>query len=115
MGRLLTVLTLVTALVPLTGQAQAMRTYAGSEAAALRCSNMLALTAVALEGGGLIEEREKEVMLGVTILILERHVSGTWGEKKRALKVMRDRRSIPDTLEDYQQNARQCLAQFPIN
>jgi hypothetical protein len=93
----------------------AKRVYEGSEAAALRCSNTLALTAVALAGAGLISEGDKEVMLGVTILILERHVSGTWWQKKAALKVMRDRRSVPDTLEDYRSNAVRCLGQFPIN
>lgn len=100
-------------LIPSWGQAA--QVYEGSEAAALRCSNTLALTAVALSGAGLISVREKEVMLGVTVLILERHVSGTWRQKKAALKVMRDRRSVPDTLEDYRKNAFRCLRQFPIN
>lgn len=95
--------------------AQGQRVYEGSEAAALRCSNTLALTAVALAASGLMEDTEKEIMLGITIMILERHVSGTWSQKKRALEVMRDRRSIPDTLEDYQNNAARCLRQFPIN
>lgn len=91
------------------------RIYEGREAAALRCSNTLALTAVALSAADLIGEPEKEVMLGVTVLILERHVSGTWQQKKAALRVMRDRRSVPDTLEDYRRNATRCLQQFPIN
>ena len=94
--------------------AQAL-TYEGSEAAALRCSNTLALTAVALNRADLIGDPEKEVMLGVTLLILERHVSGTWRQKKAAMAVMRDRRSIPDTLSDYRKNAVRCLRQFPIN
>ena len=93
----------------------AKRVYEGSEAAALRCPNTLALTAVALEGSSLISEGDKEIMLGVTVLILERHVSGTWRQKKAALKVMRDRRSVPDTLNDYRRNAVRCLGQFPIN
>ncbi|MGB3246520.1 MAG: hypothetical protein WBB25_18445 [Sulfitobacter sp.] len=91
------------------------RVYEGSEAAALRCSNTLALTAVALNSANMISTQEKEVMLQVTLLILERHVSGTWGQKKAALAVMRDRRSIPDTLTDYRKNAVKCLRQFPIN
>ncbi len=95
--------------------AQAQKVYEGSEAAALRCSNTLALTAVALSGAELIADTEKEVMLGITILILERHVSGTWAQKKAALEVMRDRRSVPDTLADYRRNAAKCLRQFPIN
>jgi len=95
--------------------AHAAKVYEGSEAAALRCSNTLALTAVALARADLIGEDEKEVMLGVTVLILERHVSGTWSQKKAALKVMRDRRSVPDTLDDYRANAVRCLRQFPIN
>lgn len=95
--------------------AQNGRVYEGHEAAALRCSNTLALTAVALFRAELIEEPEKEVMLGITILILERHVSGTWRQKKAALKVMRDRRSVPDTLDDYRKNAARCLRQFPMN
>jgi hypothetical protein len=95
--------------------AHAAKVYEGSEAAALRCSNTLALTAVALARADLIGEDEKEVMLGVTVLILERHVSGTWRQKKAALKVMRDRRSVPDTLDDYRANAVRCLRQFPIN
>ena len=95
--------------------AQAQKTYEGSEAAALRCSNTLALTAVALAGAELISQAEKEVLLGVTVLILERHVSGTWRQKKAAMAVMRDRRSVPDTLDDYRRNAARCLGQFPIN
>ena len=95
--------------------AHAAKVYEGSEAAALRCANTLALTAVALARADLIGEDEKEVMLGVTVLILERHVSGTWRQKKAALKVMRDRRSVPDTLDDYRANAVRCLRQFPIN
>ena len=91
------------------------RTYEGSEAAALRCANTLALTAVALSGAELIGEAEKQVMLGVTVRILDRHVSGTWPQKRAAMEVMRDRRSVPDTLEDYRKNAVRCLAQFPIN
>ena len=91
------------------------RTYAGSEAAALRCSNTLALTAVALNRAELIGEQQKDAMLGVTLLILERHVSGTWAQKKAAMAVMRDRRSVPDTLTDYRKNAAKCLRQFPIN
>ena len=47
--------------------AQAQKVYEGSEAAALRCSNTLALTAVALSGAELIADTEKEVMLGITI------------------------------------------------
>lgn len=95
--------------------ALSQRTYAGEEAAALRCANTLALTAVALSRAGMIDETEKEVMLGITILILERHVSGTWAQKKAALAIMRDRRSVEDTIEDYQRNAARCLQQFPIN
>ncbi|QFT59319.1 hypothetical protein FIU94_10830 [Sulfitobacter sp. THAF37] len=95
--------------------AAAEKVYEGQEAAALRCSNTLALTAVALAGADLIGEAEKEVMLGVTILILERHVSGTWAQKKAAMAVIRDRRSVEDTLDDYRRNAARCLSQFPIN
>ncbi|MFT6675989.1 MAG: ribosome biogenesis protein Tsr3 [Sulfitobacter sp.] len=91
------------------------RTYQGQEAAALRCANMLALTAVSLAGVKLISQQDKDIMLGVTVLILERHVSGSWAQKKAALKIMQSRRSLPDTLDDYQQNAAKCLRQFPIN
>jgi hypothetical protein len=95
--------------------ATAERTFSGSEAAALRCSNTLALTAIALNRAELIGVQEKDVMLDVTLRILERHVSGTWQQKKAALAVMRDRRSVPDTLNDYRRNATKCLRQFPIN
>lgn len=95
--------------------AQPQRIYSGEEAAALRCANTLALTAVALARADLMPEPEKDVMLAVTIAILERHVSGTWAQKKRALEVVRDRRSVPDTLDDYRRNAARCLRQFPIN
>ena len=100
--------------VALAGPAAA-RTYEGREASALRCSNTLALTAVALNRAGKMSDAEKDVVLGVTIRILERHVSGTWAQKKAAMAVMRDRRSIPDTLTDYQRNAARCLQRFPIN
>lgn len=95
--------------------AQTKRIYEGEEAAALRCANTLALTAVALSRAGLIEDVEKNVMLGITVRILDLHVDGSWQQKKRALEVMRDRRDIADTLDDYRKNAARCLRQFPIN
>ncbi|MGJ8617383.1 MAG: hypothetical protein ACSHWS_11120 [Sulfitobacter sp.] len=107
----LAVLALTFATPTLAGQ----RVYEGKEAGALRCANTLALTAVALSAGDLIGEDEKDVMLGITVLILERHVSGTWQQKKAAMEVMRDRRSVIDTLDDYRRNAGRCLQQFPIN
>lgn len=104
------------ALVLMTGPTWAgQKIYEGEEAAALRCANTIALTGVALERAGLIGEAEKEVMLGVTVLILERHVSGTWRQKKAAMEVMRKRRSFEATIEDYQKNAAVCLERFPIN
>lgn len=63
----------------------------------------------------MIGDEEKEAMLGITVIILDLHVSGTWAQKKAALRVIRDRRSIPDTLDDYRRNAVRCLQQFPIN
>ncbi|MEM9699749.1 MAG: hypothetical protein AAF943_13275 [Pseudomonadota bacterium] len=104
-----------TILLVLSGPALAQKVYEGDEALALRCANTLALTAVALESAGRLEAAEKDAMLGITIRMLDRHVSGTWGQKRAALRVMRDRRSVPDTLADYRQNAVRCLRQFPIN
>lgn len=97
------------------GPALAARTFSGEEAAALRCANMLAYTAVTMARADMIGNDEKEVMLGITVLILERHVSGTRAEKKAAMAVMRDRRDIDQTLDDYRDNAAKCLVQFPIN
>ena len=106
----------IAALVAFPGRATAgTRVYEGREAAALRCANTLALTAVALSAAELIGEGEKNVMLGVTVRILDRHVEGTWAQKRAAMEVMRDRRSVPDTLEDYRRIAERCLVQFPIN
>ena len=93
----------------------AQRVYEGREAAAIRCANTVALTAVALSSVSLIDAVEKDVMLGISVSMLERHVSGTWNEKKAAMAVMRDRRSVDDTIDDYRRNAARCLAQFPIN
>lgn len=89
--------------------------YEGREAAALRCANTLALTAVALSAAEMIGEGEKNVMLGITVRILDRHADGTWAQKRAAMEIMRDRRSVPDTLEDYRRIAERCLVQFPIN
>lgn len=105
----------LTAVILTLGSAAQARTYEGREAVALRCANMLALTGIALNGTEQISDDEKNVFLGVTISILEGHVSGTWRQKKAAMAVMRDRRSIPDTLDDYRRNAAKCLQQFPIN
>jgi UDP-N-acetylmuramyl tripeptide synthase len=93
----------------------AQQVYEGSEAAALRCSNTLALTAVALSRAEMIGAADKEVMLGVSIGILDKHVSGTWAQKKAALRIMRDRRTPEATIEDYRRNAARCFKQFPIN
>lgn len=95
--------------------AAAQRVYEGEEAAAIRCANMMALTGVTLNRAGLMGDDEKDVLIGISILILERHVSGNWTEKKRAMTVMRDRRDVDATLEDYQRNAPVCLTRFPIN
>ena len=93
----------------------AQRIYEGEEAAALRCANMMAMTGVTLNRAGLMPEREKDVLIGISILILERHVGGNWNEKKRAMEQMRDRRTVDATLEGYQRNAPLCLSRFPIN
>jgi hypothetical protein len=99
-----------------TGAAEAgQRVYEGEEASAIRCANMMALTGVTLYQSGRMGEPEKDALIGISILILERHVSGNWTEKKRAMEAMRDRRSIEATLEDYQRHAPYCLSRFPIN
>jgi hypothetical protein len=91
------------------------RTFTGEEAAALRCANMMAYTAVTMARADMIGQGEKNVMLGITVLILERHVSGTRTQKKAAMAQMRDRRDLTETLTDYRRNAAKCLIQFPIN
>jgi hypothetical protein len=91
------------------------KVYAGDEAVALRCANTLAFTAVALAESGRLGEPEKNVMLQITVLILERHVSGTWAQKKAALRVVRDRRNTFETLDDFERNAQRCFERFPIN
>ena len=93
----------------------AQKTFEGEEAAALRCANIIALTAVALNNVGRLSDIEKEAMLGISFLILEQHVSGTWAQKKAALMVVRDRRDVKETLGDFERLAEQCLRQFPIN
>ncbi|MDW3181256.1 MULTISPECIES: hypothetical protein [unclassified Roseobacter] len=95
--------------------AAGQKTYAGEEAAALRCANTLAFTAVALESSGGIGQLEKDVMLDITVRILVDHVSGTWRQKKAALRIVRDRRDVIETLDDFRRYANQCLVQFPIN
>ena len=91
------------------------KVYQGEEAAALRCANAMALTAVALSDAGLMSDGEKSVMLEITVVILDRHVSGTWAQKKAALEIVRDRRDVAETLADFQEVAQKCLRQFPIN
>lgn len=108
------VLALVLALSA-THAAAGQRVYDGDEAAAIRCANMMAMTGITLNGAGLMGEPEKDVLIGISVLILERHVSGNWTEKKRAMEVMRDRRDVDTTLRDYQRNAPLCLKRFPIN
>lgn len=93
----------------------AQRVYEGDEASAIRCANMMAMTGVTLNRAGLMGVPEKDVLIGISVLILERHVSGTWTEKKRAMEAMRDRRDIEETLNDYQRHAPLCLKRFPIN
>ena len=102
-------------LVVCASSAVAARTYEGDEAAALRCSNLLSITAVVLSEAGEITVVERDIMLFATVAILERYVSGTRTQKKRALAVVRERRSIVETLEDYKRNAQRCLKRFPIN
>ncbi|UWR23590.1 hypothetical protein [Sulfitobacter sp. S190] len=99
----------------MTSPVQAARTYEGQEASALRCANMMATTGITLHASDLMTATERDVLLSISILMLERHVSGTWAEKKRALAVVRDRRDLEETLMDYQRNAPICLKRFPIN
>lgn len=107
---------LAAALVAVCGTAQAdQKIYRDGEAAALRCANTIAFTAVALADTGQLGDTEKRVMLEITVLILERHVSGTWAQKKQAMRVVRDRRDVLETLSDYERFARTCFEQFPIN
>lgn len=106
---------LLIALMAATPVSAAQRVYEGEEASAIRCANMMAFTGVTLNGAGLMGDAEKDVLLGISILILERHVSGSWTEKKRAMLAMRDRRDVDATLEDYQRHAPLCLRRFPIN
>ncbi|KIN69134.1 hypothetical protein [Sulfitobacter donghicola] len=107
-------LALVLALVA-TEATAAQRVYEGDEAAAIRCANMMAMTGVTLNGAGLMGDAEKDVLIGISVLILENHVSGSWTAKKRAMEAMRDRRDVEETLADYQRNAPRCLKRFPIN
>ena len=100
---------------PILAAEPAQKVYAGQEAAALRCANTIALTAVALSEEAGLPDLEKDAMLGISVRILDLHVSGSWQQKKAALKVVRDRRDAFETLQDYQRYAQQCLRQFPIN
>ena len=100
---------------PLGAAEPGQKVYSGEEAAALRCANTIALTAVALSQEGKLPEAEKQVMLQITVFILDRHVSGTWRQKKAALEVVRDRRDAIETLQDFERYSEQCLRQFPIN
>lgn len=81
----------------------------------MRCANMMALTAIVLSDTDRMGEQEKDVMIGISFLILQGHVSGTWAEKKAALEVVRDRRGVQETLDDFERLAEQCLRDFPIN
>lgn len=100
---------------PLYAAETGSKVYSGEEAAALRCANTVALTAVALSEEGRLPEEEKNVMLGITVLILDRHVTGTWQQKTAAMEVVRDRRDAYQTVQDFQRLAEKCLKQFPIN
>ncbi|MDW4497433.1 hypothetical protein R5H30_05525 [Sulfitobacter sp. D35] len=115
MRRLLLCLAVCVAPPVLAAQESAGKVYSGREASALRCANAMAFTAVALDSVGALAPGEKDVMLGVTIRILERHVSGTWEQKKQALAVIRDRHDPQDTLDDFRRYAESCLKEFPIN
>jgi hypothetical protein len=95
--------------------AAAQKVYEGEEASAIRCANMMAMTGITLNQAGLMGDTQKDVLIGISILILERHVSGNWTEKKRAMVAMRDRRDVDATLADYQRNAPVCLKRFAIN
>lgn len=102
-------------LMAATDASAAQRVYEGDEASAIRCANMMAMTGITLNAAGLMSDPEKDVLVGVSILILENHVSGSWNSKKRAMEAMRDRRDVDETLADYQRNAPRCLKRFPIN
>ncbi|WP_299965801.1 hypothetical protein [uncultured Roseobacter sp.] len=95
--------------------AAGQKTYSGDEAAALRCANTVAFTAIVLASTDRIGRFERNVMLGISANILTEYVSGTRGQKKRALAQIRDRRSVLETLSDFQRLAERCLRRFPLN
>lgn len=102
-------------LLVVAGSAEAgQRVYKGREAAALRCADMIAQTAVTLYDAGMMDRNDSRAMMAVTVLILEHHVSGTRSEKMRALKEVRKRHSTSETLEDYKRHALDCVKRFPI-
>ena len=91
------------------------RIYEGSEAAALRCADMLLIAVVELENRGELPEVQRDVMLLIAASILDRHVSGTRQQKEAALWALRERRTPEQTLLDFERLSVRCLEQFPIN
>ena len=80
----------------------------------MRCANTLSFTAVAMFEAGMISANDRDTMLLYSVLVLERYVSGTQDEKMAGLEAMANHYGFEGTLDDFAQNADNCVRMFPV-
>jgi len=90
------------------------RTYSGPEANALRCANTLSFTAVAMFEAGMISANDRDAMILYSVMILDRYVSGSQEQKMAGLEAMANHYGFEGTLEDFADNADNCIRMFPV-
>ena len=90
------------------------RVYQGSEAEALKCAYLFSHSAVVMEKGGYIPAKDRDVLIAVSGLILQRYVGGTEAQKLRALRAVGSRRNTVSTLLQFRDESRYCFKRFPI-
>jgi len=95
--------------------AEARKVYSGSEAAALRCAAIMVVVPSALYNRGMISRNQVTVFQLASTAILTRYVGGNERQKLKALQTMAQRRDGRAHIKDFQENAKVCLRQFPLN
>ncbi len=90
------------------------KVYSGSEAEALKCSYLISMTALLLWKAGKLSTRDKDRAMTISVIMMNRYVSGTWEQKKKALTTVGNRRSLGKTVKEFQQQSKYCIRRFPV-
>jgi hypothetical protein len=95
-------------------EAQNRRVYAGNEAEALKCAYLISQTANLLERAGRISTTTRENAVKYAAYILLRYVGGTQEQKMAAFKAVGQRRTLLQTVVQFDREVKYCRGKFPV-